>query len=189
MILQYSPGSIDKLESGLNTVLGWVEDLRTNGTFRAHTQFTLGMDNAAGNATLVEEGTLRIDRQRVVGVNQRTTPKTKYLVKVNNKFQEFDTEADAKEAGGNKKIQTKTINVTVADYVWTLFAVQSGKDSGAKSHNRVFVLNNHNLVNTYDAEQWRKIFKTSVQNKSAMIITSTATLLPSGVGKATEYTP
>lgn len=189
MILQYWPGAIEGLSSGKATVLDWVREIRTNGKLREHTQFPVGMDAVSSNKTIKEAGTLRIDRQRVISVNERVEKRTEYGFVNQGRTQTFATRELAAEAAGKKKIIEIKKEVTIADFVWTLFAVQSGKDSAAKSHNRIFVLNNHNMVNNYTADQWVAIFETSLDNESGMILTSRESLVPSGVTGATEYTP
>ena len=191
MILLSYGTEMPHLKSGKSTVLGWVRNLYGLGKFRESTQFPTGLDLAEGNKTLAEEedGKLRIDRQRVIGINERVQSSSFFRIRDKSQargYSDYPTADAAQEALGRKKAKILEVkkDITVADYVWTLFACQYDE-----THNRVFVLNNYNLLGALGEDDWVATWDFTITNHCTAILTDVATRTPSGIDDAFAWTP
>ena len=169
------------LDSGTDLVAGWAAN--NLATFRENSQFTAGAGAAQGNKTLwtattgKHQGKLRIDRQRIIGVNPRNKEITQYVGRQKGKKHKNDPTITVLDPSGypEHKFIEVTKEVTVFDYVWTLFAAQVDK-----THNQVFVLNNHNMINAVGAARFEDIWKVTLQHGGGAVLTSNENRLPEG---------
>ncbi len=172
------------LDEDVSILLKWVSTALAD--FRAHSQNPVGLGAAGGNATLwtsttgKNSGTLRVDRQRVIGVNQRVETVPLYIMKKGKELRGVTDPAarETMEGQGYRVKSEGTKDITVADYVWTLFATQIDK-----THNQLFVLNNNNMLNTIGQDQLTAIWRETIQNGGGAVVTNDQTRLPEGFVK------
>ena len=176
------------LKEDVGIVVGWVSTALA--TFRMHTQNHIGLGAGQSNDTLwtsdtgKHSGKLRVDRQRVIGVNQRKTSAKLYTMKPSGKLKRGGAtmtgttdpgERDSLIEQGYKLHSETTKEVDVADYVWTLFATQVNK-----THNQLFVLNNFNILNTVGQDQLTKIWHACLKAGGGAVLTNDSARIPEG---------
>ena len=190
---------ISKFAGAKADAQAWGDKYKRDGTFRQHTQYTAkGAKQGAGAQLTIDErdDTLRLDLQRVIGMNEGEAIKVTYLLKKgtgkNKSFQPATPEEI--EAAAKRGVKPKEAKMTVPTFesIWTLFGVQSGKPGtgSGKQYNRLFILNNENLVNAVTDDTWEEFFNYTLDNSCTGIVTTRKGLLPTGYneGGVTDYT-
>ena len=181
-------GDMPVLKEDVRIVVDWVD--AALATFRTHTQNLIGLGAGQANATLwtsdsgKHSGKLRVDRQRVIGVNQRKTEKPLYTMKPPGRLRRTGatmtgttdpTEKERLEGEGYRVHSESTKEVTVADYVWTLFATQVDD-----THNQLFVLNNFNILNAVGQAQLTSIWHECLKVGGGAVLTNDGARVPAG---------
>ncbi|WP_282609327.1 hypothetical protein [Pelagibius sp. Alg239-R121] len=176
------------LKEDVKIVVEWVSTALA--TLRAHSQNPIGLGAGQANATLwtsdtgKHSGKLRVDRQRVIGVNQRTTSAKFYTMKPPGKLKRkgatsvgtTDPSEKVRLEGLGYKTGSETKkDVQVADYVWTLFATQVND-----THNQLFVLNNFNVLNTIGQAQLTTIWHECLKCGGGAVLTNDGARVPDG---------
>ena len=181
-------GEMPVLKEDVRIVVGWVETALA--TFRLHTQNHIGLGAGQANDTLwtsdtgKHSGKLRVDRQRVIGVNQRKTQAKLYTMKPSGRLKRTGAtitgttdpaEKERLEGLGYSLHSESTKEVAVADYVWTLFATQVDD-----THNQLFVLNNFNILNTVGQAQLKNIWHECLKVGGGAVLTNDGARIPDG---------
>jgi hypothetical protein len=159
----------------IETVEGWVGDLQSKQkTLTAKTKYS--MESGTGE-TLKEVGQkdgLRIDLQKVIGVGKSESAATYIFLKSRKPATAEDFEAAQVNPKSAKVPRVLEIaGKTTFQALWSLFAVQK-----VKTYNRVFHLNN--LIDELTVEQWKRIFRTTLQGACTAIVTNDRNKIPSG---------
>lgn len=181
-------GDMPVLKEDVRIVVNWVSDALA--TFRMHTQHHVGLGAGQANETLwtsdsgKHSGKLRVDRQRVIGVNQRKTAAKLYTMKPSGRLRREGAtitattdvgERDRLVEAGYRLHSESTKEIDVADYVWTLFATQVDD-----THNQLFVLNNFNILNAVGQDQLTSIWHECLKVGGGAVLTNDGARVPSG---------
>jgi hypothetical protein len=150
----------------------WVEELEGNNqTLTAKTKYSMEDGTGETLKKIDEKDGLRIDLQKVIGVG-KTEGVTTYIFVNSRKAATAEQYQESLAKTKGAKI-LPIAGKTTYEALWSLFAVQK-----VKTYNRVFHLNN--LIDALTTDQWKKVFKSTLEGCCTAIITNDRSRIPSG---------
>jgi hypothetical protein len=159
-------------EKEMGQVDTWVGELESNNnTLTAKTKFYVEKGTGETLKKVDELNGLRIDLQKVIGVGKKEEAPT--YVFINSKKPATKEDYLAFQAKPKSAKVMEVAGKLIYEALWSLFAVQK-----VKTYNRVFHLNN--LVDALTTDQWKRIFRTTLEGSCTAIITNDKNKLPSG---------